>query len=400
MAIEAPAGEPANAIGSRGALLCVANFPANTGYAWNFIESQFAGLAEHLAAIGIRTLVAYPSDAQSPRSLQGSTAVPVQLDASLQTAQSVRRTFAFIRRNDVRALYLVDRPARAMAYALMRAAGVRCIIVHDHTSGERTRPRGPKRLVKWVLARLPVVTADLVIAVSNYVARRQVEIALVPPERVVQVANSVQAPAPRPGPAAGRHTRAWPDAERPVVFSACRATPEKGVAHLLRAFDALLQRWPSGRPRPALVYAGDGPQMAELQLIRESLAAKDDIYLEGYVPDAADLMEGAAVCVVPSVWDEAFCLVVLEAMVRGCPVVATRVGAIPELIEDGVRGLLVPRGDEAAMSAAIERLLLDRPYAEQLARSAGAFALEHYNPEHQMEALSRTVEAALHRKKL
>src|SRR5262245_17808180 len=63
----------------RTALLCICNYPANTGYAWDFIESLYAGLASRLASDGIRTYVAYPRIVRTPTTLAASPALPVEV---------------------------------------------------------------------------------------------------------------------------------------------------------------------------------------------------------------------------------------------------------------------------------------------------------------------------------
>ena len=73
-------------------LLCVGNFPANTGYAWDFIESLYVGIADHLATKGIKTFVAYPAIPEAPRTLEGSAAQPVCLDILLSSPAARRAT--------------------------------------------------------------------------------------------------------------------------------------------------------------------------------------------------------------------------------------------------------------------------------------------------------------------
>ena len=90
----------------------------------------------------------------------------------------------------------------------------------------------------------------------------------------------------------------------------------------------------------------------------------------GYRPDAATLCAGFDVQAVPSL-AEPFGLVVLEAMVRGVPVVASAAGGIPEIVRHGRDGLLVPAGDAAALAAALEQLLADPERRAQLAAEAG-----------------------------
>jgi glycosyltransferase involved in cell wall biosynthesis len=371
----------------RGTVLFVANFPANTGYAWDFIEGLFGGLATRLEPGGVRAFVAYPAMAAPPRALRGTPAKPVMLDARLETVASLRQTIAFARREQVDLLYLIDRPARSPFYPVLRAAGVHAILVHDHTSGAGTVPRGPKRLAKWTLARIPGFTADRVIAVSDFVARRQREVGVIPAERITRVWNSVMIP-PQADAARTRDARRalGLDEQAPVIACTCRATPEKGVDHLFRAFDRL-----PGPPGALLLYAGDGPAFASLQSLRDSLPARDRIRLYGYRADRELLLEAADVCVVPSVWDEAFGLAALEAMARAKPVIATAVGGIPEVIQAGVTGLLVQPADEAQLAAAMASLLTDRAAAARIGSYGRDAVATRFTSEIQLARLTEVV---------
>jgi glycosyltransferase involved in cell wall biosynthesis len=374
---------------SKGTLLCVSNYRANRGFAWDFIESLYARIADHLAKESISTLVAYPLIPSTPRSLEGSAARAIALDCSLDTAASVHAITKLIQQENVRVVYFTDRPARSWNYARLRLAGVRRIIVHDHSSGERTRPRGVKRAAKWFLARVPGMVADVVVTVSDYVARRQVDVGLIPPDRVVTVWNGLSVPSSKVAGEAVACVSFGIPAGRPVVVCACRATPEKGVTHFLRAFDQAA-RHQNGN-RPVALYLGEGPQMAELQALRESLSSKNDVVLAGYLPDASRILDCADLCVIPSVWQDAFPLAVLEAMARGKPVIASRVGGIPEMIEHGVHGLLVPPADEASLSAAIREVLADRDLAARLGEAARRRVAEQFTPERQISRLVEIV---------
>ena len=373
----------------------MANFPTNTGYAWDYIERVYARIADHLATHGVRTLVAYPEMVEPPRTLERSAAKPVVLGVAFDEAAAVRAMEDFIRREGVRALYLTDYPARSRIYRRLRRAGARWILVHDRSSGERSRPRGLKRAAKWLLARLPGATADVVVAVSNYVARRQVEVGLVPASRVVRVWNGM--PLPPAAESAAVRTRALlglgvgPD--RLVVACACRAAPEKGVHHLLRAFDRVTRDERLQDRHPLLLYAGDGPQMRDLVELRGSLEAREDIRLIGYHPNAAALLGGADLCVVPSVWQDAFPNAVLETMASGKAVIATAVGGIPDMIQDGVSGLLVPPGDEAALTAAMAALLSDPARRSALGQAARERVAARFTLTEQISRLTALIEA-------
>jgi glycosyltransferase involved in cell wall biosynthesis len=378
--------------GREGVLLCVSNFPANTGYAWDFIETIWARLADRLAPRGVQTWVAYPLIEAAPRTLQASSAVPVHLDVKLSLLRGLRTTVRFIRKRRVRILYLADRPAWHPAYGLLRIAGVRHIIVHDHSSGARTVPRGLKRLLKSTLRRVfPSMLADVVIGVSNYVVRRKLEVDLVPASRVYRVWNSLDVPPLTPGAVQRLHEEFGLPEHTMVVICACRAAREKGVDYLLRAFDRVGDHFANA----ALIYVGDGPDLSRLRTIRSKLEHADRVCFAGFRSDAADLIAGADVCAVPSVWEEAFGLSVLEPMVRGVPVVASRVGGIPEVVVDGETGLLVPAADEAALSVALMRLLSDPEERSRMGANGRSRARQQFSMDAELDQLVALIEPSL-----
>lgn len=375
---------------ARGNLLFVANFGANVGYAWTHIERLFAMLADRMSHHGVRTFVSYPRMEEPPETLRGSAAIPVELDATLGNGRSCRATMRFIRQHEITTVYLTDRPYWSPRYALLRVAGVRRLLVHDRISGKGTPPRGWKRWAKWVVARLPWINADVIIAVSDFVARRGVEVARVPRDKVVRVYNGFRVPANEGAP----KTRATFDLapDTPVVAAASRAAPEKGIHHLLRAFDRMLDRRAEEGPSPVLIYLGDGPQLEDLRALRERLPSRENVLLGGYRPQAVSLLRGADLFVTPSVWEDAFPSSVLEPMSYGKPVIATRVGGVPEMIEDGRCGLLVPPADEDALADAMERLLGDPEEAARLGRAARKRVESHFTLERQVEELTRILE--------
>jgi glycosyltransferase involved in cell wall biosynthesis len=355
-----------------GTVLFAANYPANTGFAWSHIEQLFGRVADILQdEQGTRTFVAYPEIREPPRTLEGSCAAPVELDVSLTHGRSVRTTVRFIRRENVRVLYLTDRRVFSWKYALLRLAGVRRILVHDRTSGARIAPTGVKRMVKTLVHRFPPTTADQYIAVSDFVKRRLLEVARVSEEKVIRVYNGFSIPYSRSGDSSAPTIREQYriDKEVPLIACACRAAREKGVDHLLRAFERLVAMG-GLEPAPFLVYLGDGPHMRELRRLRETLDAQDRILLPGYVADAVRKLRSADLFVVPSVWEDAFPSAVLEPMALGKPVVASAVGGIPEAVQQGVTGLLVPPGDEYGLAEAMRAVLSNPDWAQSLGREA------------------------------
>jgi glycosyltransferase involved in cell wall biosynthesis len=337
--------------------LFVANFASNTGYAWNTIEAVFAGVARSLDAAGVRVHVSYaalPANAND-RPMRGEPVTLLTADylAATHSPRALATFVRLLRRHRIRLLYLTDQPTWSWRYAAFRLAGVRRIVVHDRTSGERTSRRRSVRALKKLLHRLRWLTADRAIAVSDYVAHRLRDVNGMPGRRIVRVHNGIDLkPFARPDPDYLFEATGLPPAI-PVLFFAGRAQKYKGVQILLRAARRVqLYR------DVAVVCCGDGPDRAEFEQLARELALRHTRFL-GRRDDVKRLLSGATIAVVPSIWAEAFGLSVVEAMAAGIAVIGTRTGGIPELATHGDTGLLVDPGDDAALAAAILSLLDD-----------------------------------------
>jgi glycogen(starch) synthase len=152
---------------------------------------------------------------------------------------------------------------------------------------------------------------------------------------------------------------------RPRVLFVGRLAPQKGVRALVAA--AALIENPSAR----VLLVGDGPEREALEREAERIGVGDRVRFLGFfaherLPAA---MAHADVLVLPSVYEE-LGTVLLEAMWAGLPIVASRTGGIPDVIEDGSNGLLVEPGDPEALARAIDRVFADRALAYRLSEGA------------------------------
>jgi len=171
----------------------------------------------------------------------------------------------------------------------------------------------------------------------------------------------------------GRFRFGGPDPSGPVVTVA-RLSPEKDVANLVRATAIAAERVPELR----VEVAGGGPCLADLNRLAVELGASDHIAFLGEVREIPALLARARIFVLPS-RSEGIPLTVLEAMACGLPVVATRVGGLPEVVDEGVTGLLVPTADPAALARAIIKIWNDPDRGDRLGRAGRQRAEERFD---------------------
>src|SRR2546426_6921073 len=149
---------------------------------------------------------------------------------------------------------------------------------------------------------------------------------------------------------------------------------EKGHVDLIEAARVICSVLPETR----FLLIGDGRERLGLEAKAEGLGVRNNFLFLGRREDVPDLLGCCQLSVLPS-WAEGFPNVILESLAAGLPVVATRIGAILEIIEDEVSGLLVPARDPQALARAILRVLRDQELADRLARAGRERALTHFS---------------------
>jgi glycosyltransferase involved in cell wall biosynthesis len=271
--------------------------------------------------------------------------------------------------------------SNAWGTVIGRLARTPVIVAHEHTWSFEGKPL--RRFVdREVIGR----GADVFIAVSRDDRRKMIEIEGVDPEKVLHVPNGI-APPPPPSGADLRAELGIP-AGAPLIGTVSVLRPQKALDVFIRASADLLRDDPDLR----VLLAGDGPLRGELTELVQSLGVQDRLLMLGYRSDASDVMAALDVAVSSSTF-EGSPLAVMEYMESARPIVATRVGGVPDLIEDGVHGLLVEPGDQPALTAAIRRMVSDR----EAARRMGEAARERRRHEFTVELMVRRLEALYER---
>jgi len=193
---------------------------------------------------------------------------------------------------------------------------------------------------------------------------------------------------PAPLPLRGTTERAGLPGPRVLYLG--RLTPSKGVDWLLSALDRT--------PSPiALDIAGTGEDERRLRQIADGLDLGARVVFHGWVsePETADLCAAARAVVVPSLWHEPAGLVAVEAAAYGRPVVASAVGGLPEMVVEGVTGLVVAPGDVDGLAGAIRRLCDDADLAARLGENGRVRARRDFRLDAHLNDLDVAYEEAM-----
>ena len=358
-------------------ILFVSNFPSNTGYAWNLIERYFQALAEVALQKNMQPYICYPGlSVGYPVWAKYIRVKVLHFDYGNRSLRNFISFLKLLSRKRIKVIYFVDQPTASLRYFFMRLAGVKHILIHDHTSGKRTKPVGLKRIAKQAIHRISWLSANLYIAVSNFVGRRLVSVNCVPSTKVKVVYNGVDITKYRPRENNFLHKELSINPTSKIVFCAARANYYKGVHVLIEGARQIIHK---GYSNIYFVYCGDGPDLEKFQRKVSLSGLRERFLFLGKRQDIPNLLGVCDIVVVPSVWEEAFGLTVIEGMSCGKPVIATKVGGIPEIIEHGINGILIKPNDSCELAKAICKLLNNQKKRESIGINARQHVIKNFD---------------------
>ena len=202
----------------------------------------------------------------------------------------------------------------------------------------------------------------------------------VPADRTAVVHSGIDVDRVASAPAVNVHAEFWLPTHAPVVGNVAALAAHKGQRYLIDAAPFVLRELPDAR----FLIVGQGELELALQKQITNRHLAKHVILAGFRPDALSLHKGFDVFVMSSV-TEGLGTSLLDAMASARPVVATRTGGIPEVVEDGETGLLVPPRNPQALAHAIVRLLRDEPLRQRMAAAGLARVRAHFSAERMVE---------------
>ncbi len=315
-------------------------------------EGAGAGLlASRLEAVTVRTIFI--------RAFKGELGFSTEFRALFELISVLRRE-----RPDV--VHLNSSKAGGLGALAARMIGIKRVIFTAHGWAHREDAGNVSCALRWFLSWFTVLLCNQVIVLSNDDLKHSPAWGV--RHKLVRIYNgtspfSLQSP---------HEARVTIEARVPNAstfpfwyLSLAELHPNKGLDVLIRAFAEVAGE----HADTALIIVGDGSKRAELASLARSLSLESRVFFTGFIPHARELLPAGDVFVLSS-RKEGLPFVLLEAGQARLPVVATRVGGVPEIVEDEVSGLLVPIGSFGLLSTALKRMRVD-----EALRTRSSFAL-------------------------
>ena len=301
--------------------------------------------------------------------------IPVKSFRSLSIWRGMGVLHRYLRRHSIQLVHTFDWPTTSVCVPAARMA--RVPVVLSSQRGHRSLTPQPQRTI----VRLTDRFVDGIVVNCEYMRQHLIHDERVRPSNIELCHNGVDTSLFRQR------------ADRPegplVIGNVGVLREEKGIPLLIEAF----QRFQKMRPDCLLRIVGDGPLRNRLESMRDALDLGRTVTLEPATADVAAKLREFDIFVLPS-HSEAFSNSLMEAMATGLPVIASRVGGNPELVQDGTTGLLFPPGNACALSEALLRLAENAALRERLGQAAAASMRQQFTTE---QSARRMGEIYLHR---
>lgn len=249
-----------------------------------------------------------------------------------------------------------------------RRAGVPLVVHTEH--GKQYAANWRRRIVGRLAGRF----TRRYYCVSADIAREVREYRIVPPGKVVIVPNGIDVERFARGESGDLRRELGISPDAPVIGTVGRLSEVKRQDVLIRAFARIAPRRPAAR----LLLVGDGPQRAGLADLATRIGVHDNVIFAGYQERPEEFLQVMDLFALTS-RSEGMPLAILEAWAAGLPVVASRVGGVPELVADGRTGLLFPAADDEALATHLDRLLTQPAIGRAMGVAGQALARERFD---------------------
>lgn len=325
------------------------------------VETLLVQLAGELRRRGHEVIPILPAELEGwlHPALRAEGFSPVSVDfRELGATGIVRHTLQVLRQNRIEVLHSHEFTMSVFGAMAARRARIPHVITM-HGNQTMTAALRRRMALRWAFRQ-----SSAVVAVSADTRQHLEESLGVPPGRILTVRNGIPARSGDPRPIRLEFGLGPEDV---LLLSVGNLSERKGHAVLVRALAHLRDQ--GLQPRWKLVIAGRGSQRESLEALIEETGLGAHVFLAGHRDDIPSLQDAADLFVMPSLW-EGLPLAVLEAMFAGNPVVASLASGIPEAMDDGVEGRLVPPGNVEALAQALGPLLRDRSLRTRMGEAA------------------------------
>ena len=361
---------------TKGNILLVANWESNVGYAWWLMENFWVAISENFNRKGITSYLIYPKITQIPESIVTSGMEIDECDFTDRSFSNLRKLHKYIKTNKIRHIYLTDMPPYSLLYLLLRLWGVKNIIVHDHTPGDRFVPAAWMKPVKSLIQKIPLYTADHFIAVSEFVHNRMIEVSRISHTKCSIAPNGIH-PIDLDNVEQKYAYRAFGIPEdRIIVITTGRASYYKGIDFFIKCANELINNQSCDQLH--FLFCGDGPDIQDFRDMVYNLCLYNNFTFAGKRTDIAEILPSCKIGFHTATGEVGYSLSILEYMSAGLVTIVPDRPSTSAATQHLNTGLIYHHKDIISACNAIKQGLSDE-LAETISRNAIYEIKENYN---------------------
>jgi len=373
----------------KGNILLVANWESGVGYAWWLMENFWTAIADSFNKKGTQSYLAYPKITVIPESVSNSSIKPIELDFRKRSFATLTDLYRTIKKYNIKHIYLTDSPTYSILYILLRYWGIKSIIVHDHTPGERDVPGAAKKILKSIIQRLPYITVDHVIGATEFVRKRLIEVSCIPENKCSCAPNGIK---PIDLKHCDKHyaQRIFNiPSSRTVIVTTGRATYYKGIDFFIECAHELINNHSISQLH--FLYCGNGPDMEEFKSLVNKYKLTDNFTFAGTRTDIRKILPSCQIGFHAATGEVGYSLSILEYMSAGLVTIVPQSPSTSLATTDMKNGLLYKYRDLNSATNTIRRVL-NREIPLDLGHNATTLVKELYSIENTNKKLIKIME--------
>jgi len=372
-----------------GNLLMVSNYPSSTAYAWWLMEHFWVIQSEYFTHAGKSTYLAYPQITTLPDKITNSQIQTVELSFSWRTRNDFFSLLKFIKENKISNLYLTDQPYFSFRYLLLRFFGVKHVVIHDHTPGDRPPVNGLKGFIKSLKNNIPWLTADYILCVSELMRQRNISNARLSVHKCIVVQNGIK-------PIICSPEKNKLLLEKLNIAPECIKIVTSGRAHPYKRFDFIIECANIVKSRApdldiVFILIGDGPAMPVLQKLVQKYQLESLVHLLGFRNDVHDLLCSSDIALHAAL-GEGFSLSIIEYMSAGLPVLVPDIPSVSQATKHNETGFIYSKDDTNAVANYILSLAADSKNRTEMGNKAKLSATSSYSLDRCTSEFMSTIE--------
>ena len=296
-------------------ILLVANWASDVGYAWWLMENFWVAISDHFKKYGIDCYLIYPVITSIPDAIGSSDINTIELDFKNRSLPSLKKLYRLINKENIRYVYLTDSPSYSLFYILLRFWGIKVIVVHDHTPGDRTTPSAIKSWLKSLIQRMPLITADHFIAATGFVYQRLIQVACIPENKCSCATNGIDPINLDNYDDKYAHKTFSIPQNRNIIVTTGRASYYKGIDFFIECANILANELSKNDLH--FLYCGTGPDIDDFETLVDKYNLNDYFTFAGNRSDVRKILPSCYIGFHAATGEVGYSLSILEYMSAG-----------------------------------------------------------------------------------